>query len=136
MTFPLVGGPLVGGPLVGGPLLAGLRVVDATEGIAGGYATKLLADLGADVTKVERVGGDPLRTWSAASPDEPSGETGALFSFLNEGKAAVAVDDVGRVTELVRAADVIVRGDVLDVLPPERPEIGRASCRERVYGLV
>ena len=38
------------------PALAGLRVVDATEGIAGGYATKLLRDLGADVTKVERAG--------------------------------------------------------------------------------
>ncbi len=41
-----------------------------TEGIAGVYASKLLRDLGADVTKVERVGGDPLRRWSAASPDE------------------------------------------------------------------
>jgi crotonobetainyl-CoA:carnitine CoA-transferase CaiB-like acyl-CoA transferase len=41
--------------------LDGLRVVDLTEGIAGGYATKVLADLGADVTTVERTGGSPLR---------------------------------------------------------------------------
>ena len=61
------------------PALAGLRVVDATEGIAGGYATKLLRDLGAEVTKVERPGGDPLRWWSAATPDEPLSETGALL---------------------------------------------------------
>ena len=58
-------------PTVTVPALAGMRVVDATEGIAGGYATKLLRDLGAEVTKVERPGGDPLRWWSAATPDEP-----------------------------------------------------------------
>lgn len=102
------------------PALAGLRVVDATEGIAGGYATKLLADLGADVTKVERVGGDPLRWWSAASPDEPLHETGALFAFLNEAKATIAADDAGPVTELVRNADVIVTGQATDDLLRER----------------
>jgi crotonobetainyl-CoA:carnitine CoA-transferase CaiB-like acyl-CoA transferase len=108
-------------PLVGGPPLAGLRVVDATEGIAGGYATKLLADLGADVTKVERVGGDPLRTWSAASPDEMAPETGALFAFLNERKATIGADDAGSVAERVRDADVIVDTRGLHVLSPVRP---------------
>ena len=44
-----------------GGLLDGMRVVDDTEGIAGAYAAKLLADQGASVTKIERAGGDPLR---------------------------------------------------------------------------
>ena len=100
------------------PALAGLRVVDATEGIVGGYATKLLRDLGAEVTKVERVGGDPLRRWSASSPDEPSPETGALFSFLNTGKSFADADDAPTIAELVHAAHVIVVGTDVDVVDP------------------
>ena len=100
------------------PALAGMRVVDATEGIAGGYATKLLRDLGADVTKVERPGGDPLRWWSAATPDEPLSETGALFAFLNAGKATATADDTAAVGDLLRVADVIVVGTDVDVVDP------------------
>jgi len=88
-----------------------LRVVEATEGIAGAYAAKLLADLGADVTKVERLGGDPLRWWSAASPDVPLTTTGALFAFLNDAKTVVTADDESAIETLVRAADVVVVGD-------------------------
>ena len=47
-------------------LLDGLRVVDFSEDIAGPYCTKLLADAGADVVKVERPAGDPLRRWTAS----------------------------------------------------------------------
>ncbi len=100
------------------PALAGLRVVDATEGIAGGYASKLLRDLGADVSKVERAGGDPLRRWAASSPDEPSPETGALFSFLNAGKSSADADDTATVSKLVHTADVIVVGTNVDVVDP------------------
>src|SRR5689334_6316027 len=94
-----------------------LRVVEATEGIAGAYATKLLADLGADVTKIERPGGEPLRWWSAASPDAPLTTTGALFTFLNEAKTIVIADDAydaddaDDIETLLRAADVVVVGD-------------------------
>ena len=103
------------------PALAGLRVVDATEGIAGGYATKLLADLGADVTKVERAGGEPLRWWSAASPDERLIETGALFTFLNEGKTTIAAGDSGGIADLLREADVVVTGEGLDLVRTQYP---------------
>ena len=60
----------IGIPGVTGPL-AGLRVVEIAGEIAGPYCTKLLVDLGADVTKIEPPTGDPLRRWGpfpAASP--------------------------------------------------------------------
>ena len=44
-----------------GPL-AGLRVIDLSTGITGAYASKLFADAGADVVKLEPPGGDPLLT--------------------------------------------------------------------------
>ncbi|HET9565253.1 MAG TPA: CoA transferase, partial [Mycobacterium sp.] len=45
-----------------GPL-AGVRVVEIADNIAGPYCTKLLVDLGAEVTKIESPSGDPLRDW-------------------------------------------------------------------------
>ena len=49
--------------------LRDLRVVDFSTGIAGGYCTKLLADAGADVIKVEDAAGDSLRRWSATGAE-------------------------------------------------------------------
>src|SRR5262245_16411429 len=71
------------------PVLAGLRVVDAATEVAGPYATKLLADAGADVVKVERPSGDPLRRWTAAGAELRPGEDSALFRFLNTSKRSV-----------------------------------------------
>ena len=71
--------------------LSGLRVVELATDIAGPYATKLLADAGADVVKVEHPdGGDPCRRWSASGVDLPAGEDGVLFRFLNTSKESVA----------------------------------------------
>ena len=64
------------------PPLSGFVVVELATGIPGGYCTKLLADGGADVVKVEAPGGDPLRHWSASGAHIPDGEDGALFGFL------------------------------------------------------
>ena len=88
--------------------LRDLRVIDFSSGIAGPYATKLLADAGADVVKVEAAGGDPLRGWSATS-QLAAGETGALFQFLNASKRSV-VGQPGdpEVLELIAGADLVV----------------------------
>ena len=88
--------------------LRDLRVVDLSTGIAGGYATKLLADAGADVIKVEPPEGDPLRRWSASGA-ELGGEDGALFRFLAGGKRSVAgAPGDAEVEELFASADLVV----------------------------
>jgi crotonobetainyl-CoA:carnitine CoA-transferase CaiB-like acyl-CoA transferase len=95
------------------PPLAGYTVVDLSTGIAGAYCTKLLADGGADVIKVEPPEGDPLRRWSASGASIAPGSDGALFSFLAGSKHSVVADpdvgeDVKMVTGLLSAADAVV----------------------------
>lgn len=89
------------------PPLSGCTVVDLSVGIAGAYCTKLLADGGAEVVKIEPPEGDPLRRWSA-SGSATAGD-GALFSFLAGSKHSVVADPgEGLVDELLAAADVVI----------------------------
>jgi len=90
--------------------LRDLRVVDLSTGIAGAYCTKLLADAGADVIKIEPPGGDPLRGWSATRADL-GGEDGALFRFLAGGKRSVVAAPGDAETErLYASSDLVVEG--------------------------
>ena len=93
--------------------LTGYTVIDLSTGIAGAYCTKLLADVGAAVVKVEPPEGDPLRRWSASGAAIPPGGDGALFSFLAGSKHSVAadpesIDDVRMIDGLLTAADAVV----------------------------
>ncbi|MEB3070271.1 CaiB/BaiF CoA transferase family protein [[Mycobacterium] vasticus] len=98
--------------LTGSCPLDGLFVVDLSAGIAGGYATKLLADAGAEVLKVEPDSGDPLRRWSVGGGRQ-DGDDGALFQFLAASKRSAVVDldypaDREFLRSLVMAADAVV----------------------------
>ncbi|KKW66479.1 CoA-transferase [Mycolicibacterium elephantis] len=91
--------------------LDGYVVVDLSTGIAGGYCTKLLADGGAQVIKVEPPQGDWLRRWSASGAQIAPGEDGALFSFLAGAKHSVVADpdsDIDLVNALLSEADAVV----------------------------
>ncbi|MHB8463346.1 MAG: CaiB/BaiF CoA transferase family protein [Acidimicrobiales bacterium] len=93
--------------------LEGMLVVDLSSGIPGGYCTRVLADGGARVLKVEAPEGDPLRRWTASGLHLAEGEDGALFQYLSCSKESVVADptqqvDLDLVGELVRGADVVV----------------------------
>ncbi|PXY23077.1 carnitine dehydratase [Prauserella coralliicola] len=109
-----------------GAPLAGLRVLEFGQIAAGPFAGSLLADLGADVVKVERAGaGDGMRQWPPlmGEPDTPA-RYSANFASVNRNKRSIAVDlksteDKNRVLELAGAADVVVenfRAGTLDRL--------------------
>src|SRR5713101_3937360 len=75
-----------------GPL-AGLRVLDLTWQIAGPYCTKLLADYGADVIKVERPDtGDLARATPPFYHDQPDQEGSLLFLYLNTNKRGITLN--------------------------------------------
>ena len=94
--------------------LAGLKVLELARVLAGPWAGQLLADLGADVVKVESLAGDDTRRWGPPSVDNPDGTHDATyFHACNRGKRSVAVDfskAEGReiVQKLAADSDVLV----------------------------
>ncbi|GAA1099196.1 CaiB/BaiF CoA transferase family protein [Pseudonocardia alni] len=95
-------------PGTGGPL-DGVLVADFSRILAGPYATMLLADMGADVVKVEGPAGDDTRTWT---PPERDGEA-TYYLGINRGKRSIALDlrdpgDLAAARELARRADVVI----------------------------
>ncbi|RLP86710.1 CoA transferase [Micromonospora sp. BL4] len=91
-----------------GPL-AGLLVADFSRILAGPYATMLLADLGAQVVKVESPGGDDTRTWMPPTREGVS----TYYLGINRNKRSVALDlkkpdDLAAAQELARRADVMI----------------------------
>lgn len=98
---------LAPGHEVSGPL-AGVRVLGLEQSVAGPLCTRILADMGADVLKVERAGGDFSRSWDAHAQGES-----AQFWWLNRRKRSAVLDlsgDDGRrvLEELLADADVVV----------------------------
>jgi len=90
--------------------LEGIRVLDLTRMLAGPYATMLLADMGAEVVKVEDPAGDPIRRMGP--PFEADGRS-AYFMAVNRNKRSVVLDlrtdrDRDRFLRLVATADAVV----------------------------
>jgi crotonobetainyl-CoA:carnitine CoA-transferase CaiB-like acyl-CoA transferase len=96
--------------------LEGLRVVELTDGVAGAYAGRLLAVLGADVVKVEPPGGDTIRRWGpfpGPDPGEMVDEQSALHLHLDADKRSVVADltredDRSMVARLAARSDVVL----------------------------
>jgi len=122
--------------------LAGVRVVDLTRMLAGPYATMLLADMGAEVIKVEDPAGDPIR---GMGPPFEADRSSAYFNAINRNKKSVVLDlreEGGRAHffELVRTADAVVdnfRAGVMqrlgltpDALRAVKPDL--VTCRPSI----
>lgn len=117
-------------------LLAGIRVLELGQILAAPYAAEILADLGAEVLKVERPeGGDDARGWGPPFWDGDA----ALFHQMNRNKRSVALDlkspeGLARMLELMGEADVFVHN--LRPGLPEKLGIGPQAMRERFPRLV
>ena len=108
------------------PPLAGVRVVEFTENMVGPYIGLLLASLGAEVIKVERPGGESMRTRNKG-----------LFASVNRGKKSVVLDlkqdaDKQAAQQLIKSADIVAESfrpgvaDKLGIGYKDASEIGRA----------
>jgi alpha-methylacyl-CoA racemase len=120
--------------------LAGLRVLDLSRLLPGGFCSLLLADFGADVIKVEDTGaGDYLRWAEPRYEDADPSAGGAMFLALNRGKRSVRIDlkaDGGRdvLLRLVRDADVLLESFRPGVM--DRLGVGYEALRAVNPGLV
>lgn len=103
-------------------LLAGLRVIDLTRNLPGPFCTRMLADLGAEIVKVEPPEGDPTRP------------LGPLFEALNHGKESRRIDfrqpaDIDRLGEWLADADVMVDSFRPGILSSLGLDFGRLKTR-------
>lgn len=103
--------------------LSGVKILDLTQHIAGPYCTKLLADYGADVVKVEPPGlGDIARRMGPFFKDEPHPEKSGLFLHLNTNKKSITLNlksETGKniFKELVKGVDILVENFEPRVMP-------------------
>ncbi len=103
--------------------LSGIKVLDLTHHLAGPYCTKLLADYGADVIKVERPGdGDVTRKIGPFLGDDPQPEKSGTFLYLNMNKRGITLNlktETGKAIfrELVSGADIVVENFSPRVMP-------------------
>lgn len=118
--------------------LAGYRVLDLTDE-SGAYATKLLADLGADVVRVEPPEGSRLRRLPPLAEHVAAGDAGLGAAYFDTNKRSVVADlgtDAGRARlgRLAARADVVV--ETFPVGHLDRLGVGATACRAGNAGLV
>jgi crotonobetainyl-CoA:carnitine CoA-transferase CaiB-like acyl-CoA transferase len=104
-------------------VLSDVKVLDLTWHISGPYCTKLLADYGAEVIKVEQPGeGDPARRTGPFFQDDPHPEKSGLFLYLNTNKKGITLNlksETGKkiLKDLIREADILVESFSPHVMP-------------------
>ncbi|MEO1922170.1 CaiB/BaiF CoA-transferase family protein [Blastomonas marina] len=101
--------------------LAGVKVLDLSRVLAGPFAGQILADLGADVIKVESPEGDTTRQWGPPFVEREGETTAAYYHACNRGKRGIVADfrdegDLARVRELAAGADVVLENFKPDAL--------------------
>src|SRR5208337_3009135 len=115
-----------------GPL-SDVRVLDLTQALAGPYCTMLLADLGADVIKVEPPAGDMSRSLGPHPADRKGCDYGGYFASVNRNKRSIVLDiksDADRETffKLAKTADAVVENAKTGVM--DRAGISYERLRE------
>ncbi len=125
-----------------GPL-SDLRILDLTQALAGPFCTMLLADLGADVIKVEPPRGDMARYLGPHPEDREGCDYGGYFASINRNKRSIVLDlkvDADRATflRLVDTVDAVVENARVGVM--DRLGVGYETLRARrprlVYGAI
>ena len=121
-----------------GPL-ADLRILDLTQALAGPFCTMLLADLGADVVKVEPPQGDMTRGMPPFPEDREGCDYGGYFASINRNKRSIVLDlkseaDRDAFLRLAERADAVVENSKVGVM--DRLGVGYERLRERNPRLV
>ena len=93
--------------------LQGLKVIELARILAGPWAGQTLADLGAEVIKVEAAQGDDTRAWGPPFITNGDEETASYFHSCNRGKSSVIIDlrdpdDQDRLRDLIKDADILI----------------------------
>ena len=113
--------------------LAGLRVVELARVLAGPFAGQTLADLGADVIKVESPEGDGTRQWGPPWIEHDGERAAAYYHACNRGKRSIVADftdphDRAMVANLCAGADVVIENfKAASTMPRSRPRIRVSS---------
>lgn len=115
--------------------LAGLKVLELARVLAGPWAGQILADLGADVIKVEAPEGDNTRIWGPPWVEHNGEKTSAYYHACNRGKRSIVADfrqqeDIANVIVLASGADVVLENFLPGKLAKfglDYPTLSRAS---------
>src|SRR5271156_5753872 len=112
--------------------LAGLKVLELGDLVAAAYATKLMADMGAEVIKLEPPSGDRARLRGPFPGGTPHPEKSGLFLYLNTNKLGATLDiakpeGMALLERLAAGADVLVH----NFAPPEMDRVGLSFERLR-----
>lgn len=113
-----------------GGLLEGISVVECGDGVSASFAGRLMADLGADVVKVEGPQGDITRARGPFREDRPDPDKSGLFIYLNASKRGVKIDlsqgeGHALLMGMLKDADVLIH----NVHPADRDALGLGSER-------